>query len=245
MEDAFAKVGGNVEWRFDMPTSNWRSISPIIDLIMDIEPRPHRILDIGLGYGKYGLLCREYLTYWDDHQSSGAQTELVIDGIEAFPEYIGPIQSAIYDKIYIGDAIQLIREFENNQYDLVLMMDVLEHMDKETGLEFIQQSSRVGSVFIVSTPKEFAPQPGKWGNKYEEHKSVWTVHDLKQAGACLVLHTSNHIAIFAQQAYAWQFRPLYWHLRNWYYALPLRWQTRLSVEQGIVSPVYKLVRRRT
>jgi len=46
-----------------MPTSHPFQLDDIVQLI--IETAPLSILDIGVGFGKYGLLAREYLEIWD------------------------------------------------------------------------------------------------------------------------------------------------------------------------------------
>ena len=35
---------------------------------INIALKPFSILDIGSGFGKYGVLCREYLELWDGRQ---------------------------------------------------------------------------------------------------------------------------------------------------------------------------------
>jgi len=209
---------------------------------MDIDPRPQRVLDIGFGYGKYGLLCREYLTYWDDHLASHSREDIQIDGVEGFPEYVGDLQRAIYDRILVGDATQILSELESNSYDLVLAIDILEHMEQEIGLRFIADCQRVAGVAIISTPILFAEQEGKWGNQYEQHRSGWSKADLTQAGARLVLKTSNHIAIYAQNKYRSQFQPIYWTVRSWYRRLPVSWQERLSVDMPLFKSIYRRLR---
>lgn len=42
-----------------MPTSYPEAISSILELVRREEPRS--ILDLGVGFGKYGMLCREML----------------------------------------------------------------------------------------------------------------------------------------------------------------------------------------
>ncbi len=42
-----------------MPTSHLYQISDILEIISLIRPRS--VLDVGVGFGKYGLLAREYL----------------------------------------------------------------------------------------------------------------------------------------------------------------------------------------
>ena len=78
-----------------MPSSNPDQINEIMSLVLGL--RPESVLDIGIGFGKYGFLCREYLEIcygskkYNDWQKR-------IDGIEAFEEYITPLQRQIYNK---------------------------------------------------------------------------------------------------------------------------------------------------
>jgi hypothetical protein len=58
-----------------------------MDLIVNINP--NSVLDIGTGFGKYGLLCREYLELWDGRQNYDKFLRR-IDGVEAFESYITP-----------------------------------------------------------------------------------------------------------------------------------------------------------
>jgi len=68
-----------------MGTSNWQNISYNIELIRKINPES--ILDIGVGFGRWGFLFREFLEIWDDENYSG-KWKRKIDGVEIFPDYI-------------------------------------------------------------------------------------------------------------------------------------------------------------
>jgi hypothetical protein len=46
-----------------MPTSHPYQLNEIIDLAMKVDPKS--VLDVGVGFGKYGVLLREYLELWD------------------------------------------------------------------------------------------------------------------------------------------------------------------------------------
>src|SRR5262249_12019991 len=138
-----------------MPTSPCRNIEQILEAVIELQPRPTRVLDIGIGYGKWGLLCKEYLGFWN---SPNEQIQVAVEGIEAFPQYIGKLQEQIYDRIYCGNARDIIKEMPDDAYDLVLMIDVLEHFDKHDGEAVIRDCKRIGKVFIASTPSEFWPQ---------------------------------------------------------------------------------------
>ncbi len=64
-----------------MPTSNPYQINEILEAINITRPRS--ILDIRVGFGKYGVLAREYLELYDGREKYG-DWKRRIDGIEAF-----------------------------------------------------------------------------------------------------------------------------------------------------------------
>lgn len=161
-----------------MPTSNLHLISDIVELIVTANPRS--VLDVGVGFGKYGVLAREYLelldgrAVYDDWQRE-------IDGIEIFNGYLTGLHEAIYDRIFNGDAAEVLPGLPEQAYDLVLLIDIIEHFDRPTGLEILHQCLRVGRNVIVSTPLGFFTQEG-YGNPHEQHRSLWSGEDMKNLG---------------------------------------------------------------
>lgn len=156
-----------------MPTSWYQSIPNILEQIK--KQNPKTILDIGVGFGKYGVLIREVLEL--PYQRYDKKQWLVkIDGIEAFEKYKNPMYDYIYNKIYYGDAVQIIKRL--SKYDCILLIDVLEHFEKEEGKEFIKElMTHVNKSLIISTPMYPGKQLDYLGNKYEEHKSKWSILD--------------------------------------------------------------------
>ena len=49
-----------------MPSSHHNQVSKILDIIINLNPQS--VLDVGVGFGKYGFLCREYLELWDGRE---------------------------------------------------------------------------------------------------------------------------------------------------------------------------------
>ncbi|MFH2103069.1 MAG: class I SAM-dependent methyltransferase [Chloroflexota bacterium] len=196
-----------------MPTSPWNSITPIMDIVMGLSPRPDRILDVGIGFGKYGFLCREYLSYWN---LPDIPRQMVIDGIEAFPDYAGDLQRGIYDELHLGDALGVLEKMPPGDYDLVLLIDVIEHFSRDAGLRLLGQCRRVGKAVIVSTPRRFWPQEAAWDNPWEVHKSLWSRADLRRAGAVRIIKQENWIAVFAAPPYREYFslRCRLWKIRQ-------------------------------
>lgn len=78
--------------------------------------------------------------------------------------------------------------FEENSFDTVLMLDFIEHVEKERGFELIEQVKKIARKnIILLTPlwwqdnSENVNNPSLWcyGNKFDYHKSLWTIEDFK------------------------------------------------------------------
>jgi len=158
-----------------MPTSHSYQINQIVELIYNSKAKS--VLDIGVGFGKYGFLAREYLELWDGREKYD-DWQCRIDGIEAYPKYLTPIHDYIYNHIYQGNALEVVPKLKN-KYDLVLMIDVLEHFTYEEGQELLNQLLKTSRNLLISTPKDNGDQEDSFGNPYETHKYEWTAKDLE------------------------------------------------------------------
>lgn len=145
-----------------MPTSNLAVWPTILNLIESTDP--HRtVLDVGPGWGKAATLLREYLN---------ARPEQ-LDAVEAWPDYVAEHRLAnLYDTIHVGRAQDLDDEVVGG-YDLVLMVDVIEHMPKAEALVFL---GRCRGWVVICTPVEFFSN-GPGLPDTEEHVSHWTSAD--------------------------------------------------------------------
>jgi len=152
-----------------VPSSHWYQLNEIMELIILTQPRS--ILDIGVGFGKYGFLCREYLELLDGREKLH-DWRRVIDGIEIFAEYITPLQKSLYNHIYIGDALDILPTLRR-RYDLILLIDIIEHFDYNDGQRLLELCQLRGRNIIVSTPKINMPQNAMFCNPYEAHKSFY------------------------------------------------------------------------
>ena len=154
-----------------MPSSTHFHVSKMIDWIVRLQPTS--VLDIGVGFGKWGFLAREY-TDINAHQYKREDWKVRIEGVEAFPEYATPVYPYIYDKIHHGDLRTVLPDLTT--YDLVIIGDVIEHFDKEAGLELLQQLRKKSQYILLSSPTVFFTQE-LFENAFEQHKSLWTVDD--------------------------------------------------------------------
>jgi len=162
-----------------------------MDLIIDINPMS--ILDIGTGFGKYGVLCREYLELWDGRHNYSRFLRL-IDGVEVFGDYITPLHKFVYNNIYIDDIMEVLDKIET-KYDLILLIDVLEHFEKHQGGVLLHNILHKNGGVLISTPKKPSSQKDVFGNVYETHRSEWTKGDLSSLAPNLFVNDRvSHIA---------------------------------------------------
>lgn len=148
-----------------MPTSVLAMWPAIVHLVWEeAQNKPigeMRVCDVGPGWGKGGMLLREYV---------GEPGELV--AVEAWEGYVTPRLKAIYDEVIVADATELGCEFWD-RFDVVLMIDVIEHMQKQAAVELLE---RISGVVVVCTPVEFFDNPADLPHT-EKHVSHWTLDD--------------------------------------------------------------------
>jgi hypothetical protein len=156
-----------------MPTGHFGHISLVVQILMKVQPKS--ILDIGIGYGKYGMLAREYLDY-----AHFKKREILIDGIEGFGEYIQDGQRFYYDQIYVGDARVLLSTLA--QYDMILLLDTLEHFTRDDGLQILKTCQSKAKYILVATPRDLGVQGLVYGNEFECHRFQWRKKDLLPFG---------------------------------------------------------------
>ena len=163
-----------------MPSSTWVMLPTICQKINASKAKS--ILDIGIGFGKYGFLAREYTDVCARNYKSETW-KVRIDGIEIFPEYITPLHMLIYDNVYVGSAKDMLAKVDN--YDLIMFFDVIEHMNKADGLVVLNLIKQKSKQALVSTPMKMAKQGKLYGNEHERHVQQWTKKDLEAFGTVI------------------------------------------------------------
>lgn len=140
-----------------MPFSNPLFREDIVEFIIEKFPDSNTtILDVGPGIGTYADL----LPYYEN-----------IDACEIFKKYIRryKLQSK-YRKVFCQD----IQSFEFDYYDLVIMGDVLEHIESEKAVILVNRILERCQEIIVKVP--FSRRNRKtrayMGNEYEIHKQT-------------------------------------------------------------------------
>lgn len=172
-----------------------RGVSPdegkpaIMKYILNTISKDAKILDVGFGSGVYGKLLRAF--YYQN-----------IDGIDIYDKNIEEMGlDKIYDNIFVEDIL----DFDFDYYDLIIMGDVLEHLELESAkkllLRFIEDS-KCGSM-IISIPYEYE-QDELYGNTHEKHLQPDVTAEymgehypyLKLIDSSIMAHSNSILAVY-------------------------------------------------
>lgn len=92
---------------------------------------------------------------------------------------------------YVIDLSYKKLPFANRSYDVVLMLDVIEHLDKAAGYILLQEAQRIcrGKLLLL-TPLKWDRNTGPtnnktsfyYGNTWNYHRSLWTAQDFIKLG---------------------------------------------------------------
>ena len=188
-------------------TSNPATLTPVGKYLRAY--RPKSVLDIGIGFGKWGFLAREYLDVWDGrYRIEDWQTR--IEGVEIYKEYITPLHEYVYDEIHIGDVRKLATTIQG-PFDLVLAVDVLEHLPGDDVLMVLDELLRRHRATLVNVPAggrlTLHPHGRHFENEHEQHLSHWSRQSLRKAGAVQVRsNLASHLALFTRDPLVPRFR---------------------------------------
>jgi predicted TPR repeat methyltransferase len=147
-----------------------------------VQHRPRRVLDLGIGFGMYGAVVRQ----WLDLGVKPWSTYLV--GVEAWADYGNPLWD-LYDLVAV-DSIENFVVRQTQVFDCVLFNDVLEHFAKDVGRQVLDRVCKTvapGGTLAVGTPAVPAEQGAVHGNEFERHRSAWTASELSELGFEIIL----------------------------------------------------------
>lgn len=163
-----------------MMTSFLNNIPVIVQAAVSIKPK--KILDIGAGFGKFGLLIREaLLSLQAEAGSMYPVAEFQIDACESSP-YFNQQKAfgSIYDIAYPQDVREIATPLSLAGYDLYLLIDVIEHWPKEDFFTFLKNKNP-NTKILVSTPKEVVfYDPNYYG--IDKHMTQFTYEDFLMPG---------------------------------------------------------------
>lgn len=103
-------------------------------------------------------------------------------GVEAFEPYLKESQAKKIHSKYLKRKIEDV-SFPDNSFDAVIMIDVLEHIPKETAQKVLLNAEKwARKKIILTTPNGFFPMGEVDDNSWQKHRSGWTPEELEKLG---------------------------------------------------------------
>src|SRR6185503_3287523 len=163
-----------------MPSSRPNTIPIVIHLLRQLQPRS--ILDVGVGFGKWGHLFREYTDIneaeRDPKRYQREHWQVRIDGLEGHAAYLTDMHRFLYNEIHVGDALAVLPTLA--RYDLVFLGDIIEHFEKARGRQLLDETLRhANQAVVLTTPKYETAQDDLCQNELERHRSLWSARDFR------------------------------------------------------------------
>ncbi len=114
-------------------------------------------------------------------------------GVEIFEPYIEIAQNRGFD-IVRADIIDYLwrSSINNNKVHSYLLLDVLEHIDKDDAINMIFDMRCSAEQILIFSPLGVCPQDAYDGNKYQQHLSSWTEKELWECGFKTWVHHDFH-----------------------------------------------------
>ncbi len=164
-----------------MPKEDWRNNSAI-RVFMDHNKWPFKedeivsILDVACGLS----LKSKFIP---------AQIRV---GVDIYEKYFEHIESDVPYVVVKYDVRKLNEIFMPKSFDLVLALDIVEHLEKEESLAMIAQCESIArKAVVLETPKGYIPQNidilGYGGHTYQTHRCGWEVEELEKLGYSVVV----------------------------------------------------------
>ncbi len=135
---------------------------------MYIHPE-YTVLDLGCGngYATSAIACKKMV------------------GVDAWE----PAKDLYHSEFILGDIRNITRLVEAKSFDVVLCLDVIEHLEQEDAHHLLKNVGKIAKErSIIFTPSVFTdnqdhtedPKCWAFGNEFNIHKSLWTVADLEK-----------------------------------------------------------------
>lgn len=136
-----------------------------------------RFLDIGCGHGKWGYLLKKF---------ADPTAPRYVAGVDVFEPHVTALRDeGVYDDVQVADACHL--PFEDQSFDSIIACEIIEHLTKDQGEQFIRELKRVARMsYVVSTPMFPCLRGGgdtlDGFNPHEAHQHIYSFAEFKALG---------------------------------------------------------------
>lgn len=163
-----------------MPSSFHGVISPV--LTEYLNSKANSVLDVGVGFGKWGMLFREYGDVFKGRYYPKDWT-VHITGVEPFKDYHNPLYDFAYNKVEYLPIEDYLEKNPKAKFDFIYAGDVIEHLPKKKAQSIIEElKRRTKKQLVITIPLgDRWPQGEVFGNSRESHQSTWNTSDFNTA----------------------------------------------------------------
>ncbi|CAN2040206.1 Methyltransferase type 11 domain-containing protein [Candidatus Magnetomoraceae bacterium gMMP-15] len=113
-------------------------------------------------------------------------------GVDIYRPFLEKIETDIPYAVINADVMQIDKLFLPKSFDLVLALDIVEHIEKDEALKLLDMAEEIARIaVIVETPKGFVPQNidiwGHGGDTYQTHRCGWEPEEFINRGYQVIL----------------------------------------------------------
>ncbi len=113
-------------------------------------------------------------------------------GVDIYEPYFKSIESETPFVLVKYDVRKISEIFPDKSFDLVIALDIVEHLEKEESLKMIEQCEKIARKgVIIETPKGYVPQNldilGHGGHEWQTHRSGWEPEEFQKMDYKVVL----------------------------------------------------------
>jgi hypothetical protein len=108
-------------------------------------------------------------------------------GVDIYEPYFAHIETDVPYAVVKYDIRKLRDIFIPKSFDLVIALDIIEHVTKDEGLELMRQCEEIARKGVIfETPSGYVPQnldiQGHGGHEWQTHRSGWERKEFEERG---------------------------------------------------------------
>ena len=108
-------------------------------------------------------------------------------GLDIYKPFLDKIETDVPYTAVNADALDIDKFYAPESFDVVLVLDMIEHLDKDTGYRLLEIVEQVAKRLVyITTPRGFTPQNiDLWecnGHEYQTHRSGWFPEEFTERG---------------------------------------------------------------